>query len=163
MGIFGTPSFEVTTDKQGRAMGRFSLPAAEGVNTRPLLYAIGRVLRAAFARNIDTGGNPAFTPLTKRTLQRKALRGYPLQPLLASRLLRNSLARRGSQGNITYVTAGGEMVVGTNLRYGAVHQDGGGNNIPARPYLTLAEGDWDQIKGAIDKFESSLMSSGESA
>ena len=159
--VFGSPSFEVTTDNRGRAMGKFTLPAPEGVNVRPLLYAIGRVLRAAFARNIDNGGDPAFAPLSARTLKRKALRGYPLQPLIASRLLRNSLARRGSQGNVTYISAGGVLTVGTNLRYGAVHQDGGGNNIPARPYLTLSDGDWAQISDLTQKFEQGLTVAAE--
>lgn len=153
---FGEPSFEVVTDKNGQARVRFTLPAPPGVDTRPLLFAIARVLRAAFARNIDSGGNPQFAPLAKRTLRQKQLHGYPPDPLIRTRLLRNSLARRGGQGNVTYVTAKGVLVVGTNLRYAAVHQDGGGNNIPARPYLTLSEGDWDAISGLIAKFAASL-------
>ncbi len=146
------PSLTMETDSRGRALARFSVDAPRETDITPLLLSVSRVLRAAFAANIDAGGHPPFADLSPRTVRRKMLKGYPLQPLVATRLLRNSLARRGGGGNVTYVSAKGTLVVGSSLAYAAVHQTGGGRGIPARPYLTLSEGDWGRIGALIAEY-----------
>ena len=152
----GDPSFTVTSDDSGRVVAKFSYPhAPQGVDVKPLLYRIARVLRASFAANIDSGGRPTFAPLAPSTLKEKARLGYSPLPLVRTTLLRNAVARRGARGNVTYVSAAGVLSVGVSVRYAAVQQEGGGpSGIPARPFVTLQDSDWDAISALQAQFES---------
>lgn len=141
-----------------------------GFDKGKLMAAIAVRARQGFAANFAAGGRPAWAALAPSTLKQKMamyLAGRILgrkvggvlvnrrsaQPqapgalftLIRSGDLRNSVARRGVKGNITRINpAEGRLELGTNIPYGAFHQEGT-SKMPARPFLELDEKDWDDI------------------
>ena len=182
----GDIAIEISPDAAGRLLAHVTDVSARMADVRPLGLAIAAVLRATFARNIDQGGRPAFRPLAPNTLASKALRGYPSDPLIGSRALRDSLARMNVKGNVTYVTADGVIKVGTNLPYARFQNDGtkpyvinarqgkllsftvaGGGRvsakrvkhpgIPARPFMVVQAEDWVAIRLLMKQFAAGTM------
>ncbi len=151
------PSVKIESGRNGRVSATLTFQVPEGVNAQPLLRQVATLLRASFAGNIDQGGNPPFAPLKKRTLRQKQLHGYSASPLIRSRLLRNSLVQSNTTGNVNSVRAGAStLTIGTNVPYAAVHQEGGGNGIPARPFVVVRPEDEAAIAGLVARFNQSL-------
>lgn len=174
-------AIDISPDAAGRMLTRITGMADRYADFRPLGYAIIRVLRASFAKNIDDGGRPAFAPLTANTLASKKMLGYPSDPLVRTGLLRKSLAQRNSRGNVSYVSASGEIKVGTNLPYAKYMQEGTRPHVikpknkkrlsfitvngrvtaksvnhpgtPPRPFILIQPEDWVEIKRLMKLFE----------
>lgn len=175
----------ISPDAAGRMLSRVQGLATQFSDMKPLGLAISKVLRASFAKNIDVGGRPAFVPLSPNTLASKKLLGYPSTPLVRTGLLRNSLARRNSKGNVTYVTADGEVRVGTNIPYARYMNDGTAPHLitakagkmlafttakgkvvvksvrhpgtPPRPFLIVQAEDWVEIKRLMKLFAAGTL------
>lgn len=101
-----TPA-ELLRNLQGM-LDRASSPA-------PVLKAIGDLMVASADRNFEAEGRPAWTPLRAATVRRKAKAGH-------SKILMwsGSLAR-----SLTFQVKGKAVVLGTNVPYGRIHQEGG--------------------------------------
>lgn len=127
-------------------------------------------IRQAFAENFAEGGRPEWAPLATSTQVRKMamylagkLRGrnvrvhlvamrntQPKAPgalfkLVRTGRLRNSVVRSKTAGNISRIDAAtGTIELGTAVPYGIFHEEGT-KNMPARPFLTVLESDWDDV------------------
>lgn len=103
------------------------------------LYMLGSV-----NRNFRGGGRPRrWKSLSPAYLKRKLAQGYSPIPLTKTGHLLRSITRRAERKRFT---------LGTAVEYAAVHQFGGGNNIPARPYLVFQKEDLKAIEGRVIKF-----------
>lgn len=92
-------------------------------------------------QNFRQSGRPIpWKPLKFATLKRKLRQGYSPLPLTRTGALRRS---------ITQKTFRQKFQLGTSIKYGAVHQFGGGNNIPARPYLVFQRQDVKRINKLV--------------
>lgn len=140
-----------------------------GRNPVPMFRAIGTRLVSNTQDRFDAETAPDGTPWK------------PVQEPWASMkrgagILRESAMRGGLQGFITFDVAGGELAVGSNKIYAAVHQFGatirpksgpwlifrtpGGRafgaahqvTIPARPYLGLSATDQEDILDTVEFF-----------
>ncbi len=151
------PSVKIESGKGGRVSATLTFNVPEGVNAQTLMAQVATCLRAAFAGNIDSGGDPKFAPLAKSTLRQKKLHGYPTEPLIRTRLLRNSLARSNTGGNVNSVRQGASTVtVGTSVAYAAVQQEGSKRGLPARPFVVVGEKETAAIAGMVARFNAGL-------
>ncbi|MGK0600082.1 phage virion morphogenesis protein [Yokenella regensburgei] len=124
----------------------------------PLMEKVAGIMLDAVDENFVQGGRPAWEPLKYRDGK----------PLMKSRRL---------HGSITPMADNNQAVVGTNVVYARIHQEGGktrphvirprnkkalyfngrfaakvnhpGSDIPARPFLSLTEEDNDAIRQAV--------------
>jgi phage gpG-like protein len=150
-------SYIASVDARGRAVITITgLKLIDPDNWRPLGYAISKIIRRSLAATIDQGGRPEkFAPLAPSTIAKKKSLGQPLTPLIATKALRDSLARRNFKGNVTYVAATGELRVGTNIPYAKYHLPSSitgvasTGKIPVRNFLVLLPEDWAAIKDLI--------------
>ena len=152
------PSVKIESGRNGRVSATLTFGVPEGVSIQSLLREVAKFLRASFAGNIDSGGNPKFAALKPSTLRQKKLHGYPTDPLIRTRLLRNSLAQSNTGGNVNSITRGETtLTIGTNVPYAAVHQEGSGKKgIPARPFMVIGQQEETAIAELVAKFNSSL-------
>ena len=106
----------------------------KGTNTRPLMARLVQQLHFVVDENFEKEGRPRrWRPLSKRYAEQKRRQGYSGKILEKSGALRRSITER-------YTNT--EAVVGTNLKYAAVHQFGSRKkNIPARPFLKVTRED----------------------
>lgn len=155
-----TLSYEIKIDSRGRAVVYiYGLNLIDPDSFRPLGIAISKILRRSFAATIAAEGRPSrYAPLARSTIARKKALGQPLTPLVATGAMRNSLARRNFRGNVTYVTASGTLIVGTNIPYARYHQTGtqnadGSIRMPARPFLVILPDDWGAIKDLVKAWQ----------
>ena len=103
------------------------------------LYMLGSV-----NKNFRGGGRPRRgEPLSPAYLKRKVGQGYSSTPLTRTGHLLRSITRKVQRNRFT---------LGSAVEYAAVHQFGGGNNIPARPYLVFQKDDLKAIEGRVIKF-----------
>lgn len=155
------PSVNIESGRNGRVSATLTFQVPEGVSVQSLLREVAKMLRASFAGNIDSGGNPKFAPLKPSTLRQKQLRGYPTSPLIRTRLLRNSLAQSNTGGNVNSITRGTTtLTIGTNVPYAAVHQEGSSKKgIPARPFVVIGQEQEAAIAGLVARFNQSLRMS----
>lgn len=108
--------------------------------TIPLRKA-GLVMLRSIDMNFKSGGLPQpWRRLRPATVRFKARNGYSPLPLTRSGALRRS---------VTFNVRGNKLAIGTSIPYGAVHQFGGGNNIPKRPYLLFKNDDVDKIERLV--------------
>lgn len=124
----------------------------------PLMEKIAGIMLDAVDENFVRGGRPAWTPLRYRDGK----------PLMKTRRLHGSIEPRADNN---------QAVVGTNVVYARIHQEGGktrphvirphnkkalrfngrfagkvnhpGSDIPARPFLSLTDDDYAAIGQAI--------------
>jgi phage virion morphogenesis protein len=129
------------------------------INRGSLLKIAGAVMRGSIEQTFRDQGSPAgsWAPLAASTLKRDKLRGVGRQILIRSGRLKNS---------ITYAEIEDRLIIGTNLKYAAVHQLGGEAgrrppfkkkggrraNIPARPYLVFRPEDPARMKSGMEAF-----------
>ncbi|OSI25069.1 phage virion morphogenesis protein [Neisseria dumasiana] len=139
--------------------------AQRASNTQPLMTQLARIMRNAVLDNFEAGGRPAWAPHKYPA----AREGSGL--LQASGRLRNSIAPSSTAT---------EAVVGTNVKYAAIHNFGGktsphlikskngkalqfggrfakqvnhpGSNIPARPFMTLQPEDEKALSDAVAEY-----------
>ena len=142
-------------------------------NQTPVMATISKKMEEAVTENFEQQGRPKWAPLSPLTLERREKEGHSGKPIL-----HNS----GTLKTMIEADYGPDYaVVGTNSPYAAIHQFGseglpGGVikpksgkyltipvgdgtfrkvksvTIPARPFLTLADEDYNDIEDAIIKY-----------
>ncbi len=117
----------------------------------PVMKAVSAVMHDTVEENFEEEGRPKWTPLARATVKQREKLGYgPEHPILQRS---GDLARSCVPGH-TATSA----FVSTNWPYAAIHQFGGmagrGRKvrIPARPFLTLADGDIPPIIKIIGRY-----------
>lgn len=104
----------------------------EGIENRAMnvsapLKRGGTLMLYSIQKNFDSGGRPNhWTPLAASTLKQKSKQGYSSQPLIKKGNLRSS---------IVYRAYSNRLVIGTKIKYAAIHQFGGVINQGARSEL----------------------------
>lgn len=118
-------------------------------SAQPALKIIGETLRDSIRENFDAGGRPErWAELKDSTLKRKRS-GY---------ILVEQGRAGGLLGSINFQVEETAVYVGTNKKYGAIHQLGnpeGLNNappMPARPFLAVQDEDEEEIMAALNDF-----------
>ncbi len=97
--------------------------AKAAVNASPVMASVAGIMHDAVMENFAQAGRPKWLGLKPATLAQKRKLGYSEQPLI----------RRGRlASSITQKSDGNSAIVGTNLKYAAIHQFGGGIDMPAR-------------------------------
>jgi phage virion morphogenesis protein len=100
-----------------------------GTNTRPLMQRLVQQLHHDVDENFEKEGRPKWRPLQPATLKERARKGYTGKILERTGQLKRSFTEKYTDT---------EAIVGTNLKYAAVHQFGSTKkNIPARPFLKV--------------------------
>lgn len=120
-------------------------------NLRPLMKNIAGVLASSTEENFKQEGRPdKWTDLSEVTKkQREKINKWPGQILQVTGQLASSISTQYDDDS---------AVIGSNLPYAAIHQLGGqaGRNksveIPARPYLSLTNDDYDEILHNIENY-----------
>ena len=141
---------------------------AQASDLKPAMRAISQIMFDAVEENFAQGGRPKWTPLAPGTIAERMRKGtWPGQILVRS--------AGGLAASISAHYDATSATVGTNKPYAAIHQFGGktrphtirpkgkkalawaggkhpvkvvrhpGSDIPARPFLTLAEDDKGEI------------------
>ncbi|MDH5524451.1 MAG: phage virion morphogenesis protein [Desulfobulbaceae bacterium] len=110
---------------------------------------IGEIATVSILRNFEVGGRPqAWEPLKQVTLDQKN----------GSKILMEQGMAGGLAGSINYKAKSDKVLIGTNKKYGAIHQFGGQAGrgkkvtIPARPYLVLQDEDWTEMAEALKDY-----------
>jgi phage virion morphogenesis protein len=120
----------------------------QGQNLEPALAEIGEYLieshQARFKLEVAPDGTP-WDPLAPKTIKRK---GHA-----------DILQDQGTlRDTLTYQLGTNELDFGTNLEYAATHQFGReADGIPARPFLGLATGQWNDKDEILDILQSHLL------
>lgn len=119
-------------------------------NLRPLMKNIAGIMADSTEENFKEEGRPKWKDLSEKTKTvRKKSGHYPGQILQVSGQLALSVTTQYDDSS---------AVIGSNKVYAAIHQLGGlaGKNksvkIPARPYLNLADDDYQDIINSIQTF-----------
>ena len=139
----------------------------------PLKRIIKQVVIPSIRQNFDSGGRPAWVPLSEFTLRRKAKKGQPSTPLIATGRLR----RVATQMGIWHIDTEKALILDMppDVWYGKVHQAGHGgsgggggktimmktptgmievpdfgdsfeSSIPARPFIMVQKEDVDKME-----------------
>lgn len=147
---------------------RLNEAAAKISNTRPLMGEMARIMRNAVIENFEAGGRPAW---------KARISGGSHALLQKSGRLRNSIAPSHTAN---------EAVVGTNVKYAAIHHFGGqtaphtilpkkgkalkfggrfakrvnhpGSKIPARPFMRLQPEDEQDLVNAVQDYLDNVLS-----
>lgn len=121
-------TIKVKSDTLTPALNKLRLVLTE---KRRLNRAMGEKFLEMTKRNFGVSGpyrSQAWPPLTKRYQQRIRYYGAP------------KLVRKGDlRSSIRIEVSDTEAIVYSESAYAAVHQFGGGNNIPARPYFPVVD------------------------
>lgn len=124
--------------------------AKRGENLRPLMKNIAGIFAYSAEENFENEGRPKWTGLKESTKKnREKKKKWPGKILQAEGMLASSLSTQYDDSS---------AIIGSNLPYAAIHQKGGkaGKNkkvsIPARPYLKLADSDFDEILNSVDEY-----------
>lgn len=135
-------SFEITLD--GLAFVQHRLAKLSAIDTRKLLRHVGAIAESQTRRRINK--------------ERTAPSGEPWEPLSKKYAAWKSTKSRGGLlrlythllDSITYEVNGDEVLIGTNVIYGATNQYGSEDGrIPARPYLGLSSENQDDLEKEI--------------
>jgi phage gpG-like protein len=118
-------TFQSKIDEAFKKVGNLRVPFSDIVDD---FYKSER----AIFKLKSPGAYKDLTPAYAKRKEKKHKFKYPI--LRATGKLERSVTERGGPGNITII---GDRfaVVGTFIPYAAVHQFGGGNNIPSRPFI----------------------------
>ena len=125
--------------------------AQKSENLRPLMKNIAGIFASATEENFKNEGRPdKWTELSEATKkQRTKQKKWPGQILQVSGQLASSISTQYDDES---------AIIGSNLDYAAIHQLGGDAGrgkkvkIPARPYLKLADDDFNEILDATKNF-----------
>lgn len=159
---------EIKTDDLAvrRAFDRL---AAAGRNPQPVLRDIGEYLLTSVEERFDGEHGPdgaKWTPLADATLYRwmggaSSLTKRGNTKVSAIRRLAGKKILTGETHNlrkIIYQVVGTGLSVGTDQKYGAIHQFGGkagrglASTIPARPYLGFSDRDNAMIESIVSRY-----------
>lgn len=120
----------------------------------PLHEAVKTVVIPSIRENFDTGGRPAWEPLSESREMQKAAEGLPADILVAS----GKLNRTATQLNIWDFDGGygsGEATASVdnlgNVDYGFFHQEGT-QRMPERPFLLVQPEDEDGIVEVFERY-----------
>ena len=125
--------------------------AQKSENLRPLMKNLAGIFASATEDNFKNEGRPdKWTELSEATKkQRTKKKKWPGQILQVSGQLASSISTQYDDES---------AIIGSNLDYAAIHQLGGDAGrgkkvkIPARPYLKLADDDFNEILDATKNF-----------
>ena len=119
-------------------------------NLRPLMKNIAGIMADSTEENFKVEGRPKWKDLSEKTkTARKKTGHYPGQILQVSGQLALSVTTQYDDTS---------AIIGSNKIYAAIHQLGGqaGKNkkttIPARPYLSLTDDDFEDIIETIQHY-----------
>ncbi len=158
------------------ALGRLAKGMADA---SPAMRAVAGIMHDAVMENFERGGRPEWAGLLPATLAQKRKLGYSDKPLI----------RRGGgqslHSSVTQQSDSTSAVVGTNIKYAAIHQFGGqtrphvilpknkkalafggrvvkkvnhpGSKIPPRPFLKLTNDDEAEIVRTVSGYLASLV------
>jgi phage virion morphogenesis protein len=120
----------------------------QGQSLEPALADIGEYLieshQERFKLEVAPDGTP-WEPLAPRTIAKKG----------NDRILQDSGTMRDL---LAYQLSGDQLTFGTNLIYGATHQFGReADGIPARPFIGLATGQWNDADEIVAILQSHLQ------
>ena len=101
------------------------------------------VMLGSINLNFRSGGRPKWKPLSPAYKKRKLAQGYSSIPLTKTGHMLRSITRKATKNRFT---------MGSAVEYAPVHQFGGGNNIPARPFLKFQTRDLKAIEGIVKKY-----------
>jgi phage virion morphogenesis protein len=126
-------------------------------NPQPALKRVGRYVtelsKQAFREGADPTTNHPWAPLSPATIARR--RGERAQILVDTGRLKKSVH--------SIITGKRSVAIGTNVKYGAVHQFGGGIvtsgrsggslfGVPARPFLGIDRRGENQIENIVARY-----------
>jgi phage virion morphogenesis protein len=116
-----------------------------GVNTRPLMQKLVQQLHFTVDENFEKEGRPRrWRPLSIKYAAWKRRNRYSPKILEKSGALRRSLTEK-------YTNT--EAIVGTNVKYAAVHQFGSTKkNIPARPFMKVTPQDISNFTNIVKQY-----------
>jgi phage virion morphogenesis protein len=136
--------------------------SARGKNLKPAMKSIGQLVRTSVIKNFETGGRPAWKPLSEATIfgsfkgQMVTKRGKLRKPVERKLGFRKILIDTGRlMKSLNSKAYPDRAEVGTNVVYAAIHQFGGPAgrgrkvNVPARPFLMVQDEDWSGIKDIL--------------
>ena len=119
-------------------------------NLRPLMKNIAGIMADSTEENFKEEGRPKWKDLSEKTkTARKKTGHYPGQILQVSGQLALSVTTQYDDTS---------AVIGSNKVYAAIHQLGGqaGRNkkttIPARPYLSLTNEEYEEILSLVENY-----------
>ena len=119
-------------------------------NLRPLMKNIAGIMADSTEENFKEEGRPKWKDLSEKTkTARKKTGHYPGQILQVSGQLALSVTTQYDDSS---------AVIGSNKVYAAIHQLGGqaGKNkkttIPARPYLSLTNEEYEEILSLVENY-----------
>jgi phage virion morphogenesis protein len=120
----------------------------QGQSLEPAFAEIGEYLleshQERFKLEVAPDGTP-WEPLAPKTLRKKD----------DDRILQQSGTMRDT---LAYQISGDQLTFGTNMIYGATHQFGReADGIPARPFIGLATGQWNDEDEILDILKSHLL------
>lgn len=124
--------------------------AKRSENLRPLMKNIAGIFAYSTEENFKEEGRPKWKDLSEKTkTARKKTGHYPGQILQVSGQLALSVTTQYDETS---------AVIGSNKVYAAIHQLGGltGKNkkttIPARPYLSLTNEEYEEILSLVENY-----------
>ena len=119
-------------------------------NLRPLMKNIAGIMADSTEENFKEEGRPKWKDLSEKTkTARKKTGHYPGQILQVSGQLALSVTTQYDETS---------AIIGSNKVYAAIHQLGGqaGKNkkttIPARPYLSLTNEEYEEILSLVENY-----------
>jgi phage virion morphogenesis protein len=150
--LMGGCSFKMDMTVAQRAVGS---AISKAQRTRRLAANIGEALKSSTLERFEHGGGPDGTPW--QPSQRAQREGG--QTLVDNANLRD---------NIGWEASDSQVVVGTNVEYGRIHQLGGkvGRNhavtLPPRPYLGLSDEDVKECREMVRQHMAASLTGGRS-
>jgi len=118
-------------------------------NLLPAMQIIGETVKSSVVENFQDGGRPnGWQQLSPVTLAMKK----------GGKILIGKGFAGGLMGSIHSEPENNSVMVGTDKKYGAIHQFGGqagrGHKvtIPARPYLMVQDEDWPDITEQLEEY-----------
>ena len=137
----------------------FRQMADRSVDARPVFERIFNVLLEGERKQFGSGGSylgSSWAPLSDETKARKAQKGQPLQPMVATGATRRALTSKGAPGqrkSITRTQARLGLKRPGDLFYGLFHQIGAANN-PLRKLVGTTKR---ERKSAVELFRRHLL------
>ena len=129
--VIGAQKVQALIEGHRKRLGDLTVSMKQGS-----VYMLGSI-----QRNFRQGGRPRpWRPLSFGYLVRKTRAGYSPIPLTRTGQLQRSITRKFSRHMFK---------LGTSVPYAAVHQFGGGNGIPKRPYLLFQREDLKRVNRLV--------------
>lgn len=122
---------------------------SDSQQVRRVLSSMGDAVLDAMTLNIATAGHGSWPPLAPSTIAEKQRHGYPLEPLIRTWRLSQSL-NEGGMDNVFDLTDT-TVEVGTSTPYAIYHTGAGPRqHLPERDFSALMPSDWDTVQSTFD-------------